>query len=349
VAEAVSDAAWLRAMLDVEAALARACGHAELAERIAAQALDPAELGRAAADSASPVVPLARALRERVGEEVHAGATSQDVLDTALMLVAHRSLEVVLADAGGAADAAAALAEAHRETPMMARTLLQRALPSSFGLKAAGWTSGIDEAADWLRGVRERALAVQMGGPVGHRDPEVAAAVARELGLAAPVLPWHTVRVRPAALATGLGALCGVLGKVARDVTLLAQGEVAEAREGVEGRGDSSAMGHKRNPVAAVSVLACTRRAPGLVATVLAGMEQEHERAAGAWQAEAGTFTELLRLTGSAAAWARDLLEHLEVDAARLRAAAGEDPDLGAAPQLVERALAAHRDHSEAR
>ena len=141
----------------------------------------------------------------------------------------------------------------------------------------------------------------------------------------------------PPRLAAALGALAGVLGKLARDVTLL-----PEAREGVEGRGASSAMAHKRNPVAAVSVLACTRRVPGLVATMFAAMEQEHERAAGAWQAEWGTMTDLLRLTGSAAAWARDLLDHIEVDAAAMRAGAGEAPDLGASSQLIQRALEAH-------
>ncbi len=343
VAAAVCDAAWLRAMLDVEAALARATGAPDVAARIAALELDPAELGRLGADHASPVVPLAEILRERAGAQAHDGATSQDVLDTALMLVARRALEPLLDDARAAADGAASLAAAHRDLPIIGRTLLQQALPTSFGLKAAGWMIGIDEAAAALRRIREETLAVQMGGPVGRRDPAVAAAVAAELGLVDPVLPWHTVRLRPAAIAGALGALAGVLGKVARDVTLLSQDEVAEVREGAEGRGGSSAMAHKHNPVAAVSVLACTRRIPGLVATQLAAMEQEHERAAGAWQAEWGTLTDLLRLAGSAAAWARDLLEHLEVDAAAMRARAGAAPDLGAAGELVDRALAAHR------
>ena len=216
----------------------------------------------------------------------------------------------------------------------MGRTLLQDAVPTSFGLIAAGWMTGIDEACRELRAVP---LAVQMGGPVGHRDPAVAADVARRLGLGEPVLPWHTDRVRPARLACSLGVLSGALAKVARDITLS-----AFLREGVPGRGGSSAMAHKRNPVAAVSTLACTRRVPGLVATMLACMEQEHERAAGAWQAEWGTLTELLRLTGSAAAWARDLLEHLEVDAEAMRAGAGETPDLGGSNALIDRALEAH-------
>jgi 3-carboxy-cis,cis-muconate cycloisomerase len=181
-----------------------------------------------------------------------------------------------------------------------------------------------------------------MGGPVGHRDPEVAARVAERLGLDVPVLPWHTDRTRPARLAAALGVVAGALSKIARDVTL------SEAvHEGVPGRGGSSAMAHKHNPVAAVSVLACSKRVPGLVATMLAAMEQEHERAAGAWQAEWGTLTDLLRLTGSAAAWARDMLEHLEVDVDALRAGAGPDPDLGASSVLIDRALEAHRAAGE--
>jgi 3-carboxy-cis,cis-muconate cycloisomerase len=322
VAEAVGDEAWLQAMLDVEAALG--------GDALRARDLDIAELGREAAEHASPVVPLARRF-----PDTHAGATSQDILDTAMMLVAKRALEPLLADARAAADAAAALAEAHRQTPIMGRTLLQEALPTSFGLKAASWMAAIDDAVAALAAVP---LAVQMGGPVGHRDPAAAEAVARALGLAAPPLPWHTDRVRPVALAAALGALAGVLGKAARDVTLM-----ADVREGVEGRGGSSAMAHKRNPVAAVSVLACTRRVPGLVATMFAAMEQEHERAAGAWQAEWGTLTDLLRLTGSATAWGRDMLEHLEVDAGAMRAGAGAAPDLGASSQLIDRALDAHR------
>jgi 3-carboxy-cis,cis-muconate cycloisomerase len=309
-------------MLDVEAALG--------GPQLSAAEVDIAELGREAADHASPVVPLARRF-----SDTHAGATSQDILDTAMMLVAKRALEPILEDAGAAADAAAELAERHRATPVMGRTLLQDALPTSFGLKAARWMTAIDEACAELRIVP---LAVQMGGPVGQRGPATAAQVAQRLGLEEPVLAWHTDRVRPARLASALGLLAGVLSKIARDVTLSGQ-----LSEGVPGRGGSSAMAHKQNPVAAVSALACARRTPGLVATMLACMEQEHERAAGAWQAEWGTITDLLRLTGSAAAWARDLLEHLEVDAEAMKADAGPEPDLGASSELIDRALEAHR------
>ena len=154
---------------------------------------------------------------------------------------------------------------------------------------------------------------------LGDAGLEVLAGMARELDLAEPTGPWHTIRARPAALAGALGVAAGVMAKVARDVTLLAQTEVGEAREGGERRGGSSTMPHKRNPVAAVATVACAERVPGLVATMLAAMAQEHERAAGAWQGEWETASDLLRLTGSAAAWLRDALGGLEVDAGRLR------------------------------
>ncbi len=319
-------------MLDVEAALARACAAeglipAESAEEIAAAAnpsrFDPVEIGREAARHATPVIPLVAGLRAAVSEparaHVHFGATSQDIVDTALMLLAHRALGPLLAEAAGCADAAAVLADAHRDTAMVGRTLLQQALPVSFGLRAAGWLIGIDSARARLVDVRRSELAVQMGGPVGARPPAIAARVAADLGLAEPVVPWQSIRVRPASLATALGVLAGVLGKIARDATLLAQQEVGEANEGGnEGGGGSSAMAHKRNPVAAVSALACVKRVPGLVATALATMEQEHERAAGAWQAEWGLYTELLGLVGSATSWSLELLEHLQVDPQRM-------------------------------
>lgn len=318
----VSDEAWVQAMLDVEAALG--------GPKLSVADLDVSELGREGAEHVSPVVPLARLF-----VETHKGATSQDILDTAMMLVAKRALGPILDDARGAAEAAAGLAESQRETAMMARTLLQDALPTSFGLTAARWMVAIDEA---IRELLRVPLAVQMGGPVGQRDPTVAAEVSRLLALEEPVLAWHTDRIGPARLATALGLLAGALSKVARDVTLS-----PELREGIPGRGGSTAMEHKRNPVAAVSVLACARRVPGLVATMLSCMEQERERAAGSWQAEWGTISELLSLTGSATAWARDMLEHLEVDVEAMRVAAGAAPDLGAASALIDRALQSHR------
>jgi 3-carboxy-cis,cis-muconate cycloisomerase len=368
-AACVGEQAWLRAMLDVEAALARACAAeglipAAAAERIAAACepagFDLARLAAQAGEHASPVVPLVAALRARVPEGdapyVHLGATSQDILDTAMMLIARRALEPLLADARAAAAAAARLARRHRHTAMIGRTLMQQALPTSFGLRAAVWLDGLAQASARLGHAREHELAVQMGGPVGTRAPAVGARVAAELGLREPQLPWHTQRLRVASLAAALGMLCGALAKIARDVTLLSQDEVAEVREaGGAGRGGSTAMAHKRNPVAAISTLACARRTPGLVATLLASIEQEHERAAGAWQAEWGTLGELLALSGSAAAWTRDLLEGLEVDAERMAAnlaaaarrglpgADAPERQLGGAGELIDRALAAAR------
>jgi 3-carboxy-cis,cis-muconate cycloisomerase len=350
----LSDVAWLQAMLDVEAALPAAVdAPAEAARQIAdacrAENFDIGALAVETARNATPVVGLVAALRDAVPESargyVHVGATSQDIVDTALMLVAQRALDPLLADARTAADHAAALALEHRHTLMIARTLLQQALPTTFGLRAAGWLVGIDEACRRLSAVAGAELAVQMGGPVGGGPPRIAARLAAALGLAEPVMPWGAIRVRPANLATALGTLAGVLSKVARDVTLLSQSELAEVAEGEAG--GSSAMAHKRNPVAAVSTLACTERVPGLVATILAAMEQEHERAAGAWQAEWGTHTELLGLTGSAAAWTETMLGGLHVDAERMAANLAASPTADrpladGVQDLIDRALAAY-------
>jgi 3-carboxy-cis,cis-muconate cycloisomerase len=336
----VSDRAFVQAMLDVELALSRAlvhCGLApsesasELALACDAAAFDLDALARSTAEKGTPVPALLSALRERVGDtaaaHLHRGATSQDIVDSAIMLLARRALGPLIDELTRAADACAALAERHRESLIVGRTLLQQALPLTFGLKAAQWLSGLDGACAELVEVRERVLAVQLGGAVGtlaalgDHGLDVAADVASQLGLAEPDLPWHTIRLRPAKLASALGAALGVMAKVARDVVLLAQTEVGEATEGGgEGRGGSSTMPHKRNPVGAVSVLASAQRGPGLVATVLASMAQEHERAAGAWQSEWGTLTELLSLTGGAAAALSEVLGSLDVDVARMRA-----------------------------
>jgi 3-carboxy-cis,cis-muconate cycloisomerase len=334
-----TDLAWLQALLDVEAALARAQAAAgviaaEHAEAIAAacraERYDVDALGAQAAEVGNPAAPLVRALRAEVGDpaaaDVHRGATSQDIVDSATMLVARGALEALLDDLRGAAEAAARLAGEHRATVMAGRTLLQQAVPISFGLKAAGWLVGLDEAAQRLDAVRRTRLAAQLGGAAGtlsaHGDAgiDVLSRFARELELAEPVLPWHTTRTRIAELATALGEASGAMAKIAGDVVLLAQTEVGEVREGGGDRGGSSAMPHKHNPVAAISALAGARQAPGLVANLLAAMEHEHERAAGAWHAEWGPLRELLRSTGSAAAWLRDCLEHLEVDPERMRA-----------------------------
>jgi 3-carboxy-cis,cis-muconate cycloisomerase len=335
VDEELTGRAWLRAMLDVERALAAALAQAGLVPHSAAEAIaqactvdlfDPVDLGERALAAGNPVVPLVRDLAARVPADaaryVHFGATSQDVLDTATSLVARRALDPIIEALARAADAAATLAARHRGTVMAGRTLLQQAVPITFGVKCAGWLVALDEAAAGLRRVRQSRLAVQYGGaagtlaPLGERGPAVLRLLADELDLAEPVLPWHTDRTRIGELAASLGTACGVLGKVALDIVLLAQSEVAEVGEAVGG--GSSAMPHKHNPVRAVLVGAATRRVPGLVATLLAAMAQEHERAAGAWHAEWETLTELLRLTGAAAAGVDNVLRGLRVDAERM-------------------------------
>jgi 3-carboxy-cis,cis-muconate cycloisomerase len=332
-AEALSDDSWLRAMLEVEAALAAANAElgliaADAAVEIAAAAAQPQRfdldaISAQGAEHATPVIPLVQRMRELVApqhrEAVHLGATSQDIIDSAMMLVAKRSVEFALADAQSGRAAAQTLADTHACERIIGRTLLQQAVPLRFADKAQRWSVAIGQAAEGLEQI-QAVLPAQLGGPVGTGDPRVTALLASRLGLVAPEACWHSDRVPVARLATAAGILCGVLGKIARDVTLMAQTEVGEVSEGVPGRGGSSAMAHKRNPVAAVSVLACSKRAPGLVATVLSSMEQEHERAAGAWQSEWGTICELLALTASACAWSADLLANLKVDPQRMAA-----------------------------
>ncbi|TMC99132.1 MAG: 3-carboxy-cis,cis-muconate cycloisomerase [Chloroflexi bacterium] len=306
----VSDGAWLCSMLEVEAALAAAgagagvvppAAAAEIAAACRDAHLDVDEIGRGALATGNPVVPLVAALEALLPADarphLHRGATSQDVVDTALMLVARRALELIAADLGAAGDRCAALAEAHRDTPMAARTLLQQALPTTFGLRAAGWMVAVDSARSGLERVRDQRLAVQLGGAagtlasLGDAGLEVARRLAAELGLAEPLLPWHTDRVRVAELAAALGTAAGALGKVALDVVLLAQTEVGEVGEA---EGGSSTLPQKRNPVHAVLTGAAARRAP-----------------------------ELLRVTGGAAAHGRAMLEALRVYPARMRANLG--------------------------
>ena len=344
-----SSHAWLRAMLDTEAALARAVERAGLAPpgagtavtaaaAVAAETIDPAVLGRGAALTGNPVPALVRELTKlvpaEVADAVHRGATSQDINDTAAMLLARQALTAIAADLAAAADGCAALAAAHRDTLMIGRTLLQQAVPITFGLVAAGWLTSLDEARLTLDQVRARRLAVQFGGAagtlasLGTDGPAVAALLAAELGLGCPVLPWHTDRQRLLDIASACAGASAALSKIARDVTLLAQSEVGEVREGGGDavpaggvrRGGSSAMPHKQNPVAAIAILGCTRRVPGLVATLAAAAEQEHQRAAGAWHSEWEPFADLLRLTGSAASWGAELVRGLTVDPGRMRA-----------------------------
>jgi len=235
---------------------------------------------------------------------------------------------------------------------MIGRTLLQQAVPTTFGLKAAGWLGGLDAARHLLEQVRRERLAVQFGGaagtlaPFGEAGPDLLEGLATMLGLAEPVLPWHTERTRIAELAGALGSAAGAVAKVARDLTLLAQNEVGEVSDSAPG--GSSAMPHKRNPIAAVCALGSAASAPGLVANLLAAMAHEHERAAGSWHAEWRPLRELLIATGSAAAWLRTALERLLVhpDVMRANLAAGGREATGSTDDacglLVDRALQAH-------
>lgn len=362
--DAASDQAWLRAMVEVEVALAVACARAGLipesdARRIEAVAsdlvLDAAAIAMEASATGTPIMALLERLRAAVGSEVavsvHWGATSQDIVDSATMCIASNALEAILDDISGASEAAARLAVVHRATPITGRTLLQRAVPTTFGLKAANWMLGLDRAADRLTDIRKTGLAVQLGGAAGtlaaHRGEgqRIAAEMADHLGLSVPIAPWHTERTRIGDLAAALGVASGAVAKPARDIVLLAQTEVAEVEESVLARGGSSAMAHKHNPVAAISAVACTQRSIGLVTTLLGSMAQEHERAAGNWQAEWVPLRQLLITVDSAAAWLRDSLEHLNVrpEAMARNLGLANAPDLGDAPALVDEALRAHR------
>jgi 3-carboxy-cis,cis-muconate cycloisomerase len=334
--EAVSDRAWLQAMLDAEAALARAEARAGLIPSEAADAIaacceadrfDVASFAERARAIGSPVEPLVRALAEAAGDAgryVHWGATTQDIVDTAAMLVSRNALDLILSELDAVAAACAALAKTHRSTPIAGRTLMQQALPTTFGLKAAGWLVGVLEARTRLAAVRGERLAVQLGGgagtlaALGTQGPEVLALFAGELGLTEPALPWHANRVRIAELAAALDLAAGALSKLALDVVLLSQTEVGEVAE--SGAGGSSTMPQKRNPTGSILAIACARRVHAQAGLLTGGLAQEHERAAGAWHAEWQPLSDALALTGGAAAAVREAVEGLEVDPERMRA-----------------------------
>ena len=340
LAAATSDRAWLQALLDFEAGLAFAEAAAgvipgpaavEISARCQLANFDVEQLGRAAPAAGNPVLPLIRALMDQLPEPVadwvHWGATSQDALDTAMMLVAQRSCRLIVDDLEGAAEAGRQLAERHRSTLQVGRTLLQHAVPTTFGLKVAEWLTAIVQVQTILGEIAAHRLAVQLGGAAGTLaslngdGTKVVALLAGRLGLAEPLLPWHTDRVRPAQLAAALGLVAGVAAKVAQDVLLLSQTELGEVSEAeAQGRGGSSAMPQKRNATDSVAITTGYRRISGLVAVVLGGMAQELERSAGDWQAEWTTVTELLRLTGGVTHRLQNLLHGLQVDESRMAA-----------------------------
>ncbi len=363
VSTATDSRAWLGALCEVETALARACARAGLIETVTALEIaavadelgrgDPAELGRDAVAGGNPVIALVarlrRAVAARAGDDaaaaVHLGATSQDIIDTAMMLVAQRATGVITAGLGACADAAATMAGEHRDTPMAGRTLLQQGVATSFGALAAVWGAGLDRAGARLADVRAT-LPVQLGGAAGTlaplypHGPAVRAALADELGLADPHAVWHTERTRIAELAGALGGASVAIGKVAGDLVLLAQTEIGEVREAAPG--GSSAMAHKQNPVAAVTARAGAARAPGLVATLLTAGAHELQRAAGPWHAEWPTLTELLTAVGGATSRLGDALRGLQIDpsamAGNLALLAGyvDVTNLGHASDLVD-------------
>jgi 3-carboxy-cis,cis-muconate cycloisomerase len=366
IREAVADAAWLAAMLDAERALASAEARVGAVPADAAATIaQECEPGRFDLDAlleqgrrvGNPAEPLVRALRDRVGGDaaqwVHYGATSQDVLDTAAMLVARRATGLLVGELDGAAAACARLAEEHRETSMAGRTLLQQAVPTTFGAKAAAWLIALQVP---LERLREYPFLAQLGGaagtlaPLRERGIEVSAAFADELGLRAAPLPWHALRGPWADLGALLDRAAQACAKVGLDVVLLAQTEVGEVAE-AEG-GGSSTMPHKRNPVLAVLARACARIVHAN-AGVLATGEHEHERAAGPWQAEWTALSEALAHAGGAAAAVRECLDGLEVFPERMRAnmrpelygerdrlALEDEEYLGSARAFVDAALA---------
>lgn len=341
--EIFSDRRRIQGMLDFEAALARAvakCGIASPEAAKSIQAVCKAELypldviAKEAPLAGNPAIPLVRALSAAVAKAdpaaagfVHWGATSQDVMDTGQVLQLREALELFAADLARASDVLASLAKQHAGLVMAGRTWLQQAPPVTLGLKAAGWLDAVERHRARLEELRARVLVLQFGGAVGtlaalgERGTKVAKALAEELQLALPAIPWHAHRDRLAEVATTLGLLTGTLGKIARDVTLLMQTEVGEAHEpGAPGRGGSSTMPHKRNPVASASILAAAIRVPALASVMLSAMVQEHERGLGGWQAEWETLPEICLLSHGALGRTLEIVAGFGTDAARMEA-----------------------------
>jgi 3-carboxy-cis,cis-muconate cycloisomerase len=342
IREAAGGHAWLQFMLDAEGALAVAQARSGLIPEEAAKTIvsrcdaglfDPEEIGHQGRAAGNPVPPLVRSLTAAVSDVsedaaryVHKGATSQDITDTAAMLVAKRTLDLILAELDGISSACARLAESHRDTIMAGRTLLQQAMPTTFGLKAASWLVSVLETRKKLVEVRSSRLAAQLGGAagtlasLGDSGISVLEEFARELDLVEPVAPWHTDRTRVAEVGGALSLVAGVLAKISLDVILLSQTEVGEVAEPPDGgRGGSSTLPHKRNPILSVTAAASARRVVDLSRTLQAAMAQEHERAAGAWHSEWEALSDALALTGGAAAAVREVTEGLQVHSERMR------------------------------
>ncbi len=343
VDDVFSDSSVLQVMVRFEVALARVEGRlgiipAAAAEAIqraaAAEKLDAAALAAATLQSATPAIPFVKQLTDQIHSVdaaaagfVHWGATSQDLCDTAMVLLLQKVQAMFASDLDRLEASLTGLSNKHAHTVMLGRTLLQPATPITFGLKAAGWLGAIHRARKHVDHAFVEVRVLQFGGAsgtlaaLGDRGLEVAEALARELDLTLPEAPWHVHRDRLATLLTSCGVLVGILAKMARDIILLMQPEVGEAREAsAEGRGGSSTMPHKQNPVGCTLTLAAANRTPGLIANYLSGMVQEHERGAGGWQAEWSTIADVLSATGMAIASMATVADGLIVDAGRMRA-----------------------------
>lgn len=357
----------IRRLLEFEAALAQAEARAGVIPAAAAAAIarvclveniDITELYRAAGSAGTIVIPLVQALTSQLEDEprkyIHWGATSQDAIDTAIMLQMRAGLDQLIDDLLAICASCAALATAHRQTLMAGRTLLQQALPIPFGLKAARWLALTTRQVQALWFCRKHQLALQFGGAAGtlaafgDQGLEVARLLGDALGLQVPELPWHTERDRVAQIAAALGVVAGATAKIAQDVVLLAQSEVGEVSEAsAEGKGGSSAMPQKRNPVDATFALASARMATGQVPVVLTAMVQEHERAVGGWQAEWAAIPELFCATAGAVGRVRSVVAGLQVDTEQMHANLEQSGGLLMA-EAVTMALAAHIGRPEA-
>ena len=342
VMEAFSDRHFVAAMLRFEAALASAQAAHGVIPEAAAQSIvdtckvelfDAAKIVRESARAGSLSVPLVKSLKETVGlfnreavAYVHFGSVSQDVIDTAMALITRDVLEMVEADLRRCIDAVFALAQKHLETPMLARTLMQPASVTSFGLKCVNWAAPLVRSLQRLQTVKIGALKVQLGGGIGtlarmgDKGPQITAHMAQALGLGQPCAPWHTQRDEWIALGCELGLMTGSLGKIAKDLSLLGQFEVGEVWERHEpGRGASSDMPHKNNPVASMASLAAAQRVPQRLAALLASMPHEHERALGGWQAELAEWSQLLMSAHASSSAMASALPYLVVDSERMR------------------------------
>jgi 3-carboxy-cis,cis-muconate cycloisomerase len=350
-------------MTRFEAALARVsapAAHAEVIAQVCERArFDPAQLAREGRQG-TLAIPFVKQLTAQVAavspeaaRHVHAGATSQDVIDTAIVLCLKPASARITELTVRLGDAAAALARRHRDTRTAARTLLQPALPVTFGWKAAIWLSMLTRSLVGTRRAAAEACILQLGGPsgtlpaFGERAEAVSTALAGELGLAPSFVPWHSARDRFARLGAELAILAGSAGKIGRDVSLLMQPEVGEAAEGAKaGRGGSSSMPHKRNPALSMLALEAAQRAPGLAATLLAQLAPEHERGLGQWQSQWFTLRELVCSTASGLAAMADALDGLEVNEQAMQRNLAkllkdhQVESLGAAGAMIERALA---------